>query len=573
VNSLREVSLADKPRIAHISGPNATIQNSPALVTSNKARTKYGLPPMTNPDGSAARFDVLRAQRLAAPVTVYVEQFSAHPLERDAAALYGPPDGYLDKTGAFHKTRTADADRPVYQIELRPDDGLYPLPYMARQVDGRPWEEDCAEPFGPAERARQPFYPDGSRVFEEVDRFGISNEGRGNLISAKAEIDFHRVMPPSGFTQGRNAADRTDIGDGDIPPERRGKDFFPYHPPHIAEQPPRPGLARVANGVQKILGSGKYLGAVWTQGSPRIEETVYWFNLMLDVSAPLCGNAAQRFHGMISNDGPKNIVDSVDYITSRVWADTAGRDRVGTVLIQEQQIFASRDVQKGDARPGGYVTTGGHGGIIGAAGHDGPPTLTYVPATRHTFNSEVNISRLPEATSGIRQENGRIISVPVPIKDRNGLLLEPAIPKVAIVKDGSFLHDNYDVDPKGEVDLHAMIADNLARAPLAGFVIEGLSPYGKMTSEVRHRIMARAAFLGFPVVRVGRGNNEGFSPNVPQFIGGRNLTATKARMLLMACLMKFGALPVAADPDQPTADERRALQSKLDAYQAVFDTH
>jgi hypothetical protein len=42
-----------------------------------------------------ARFDVLRAQRLAAPVTVYVEQFSAHPLEADAAELYGPPDGLI----------------------------------------------------------------------------------------------------------------------------------------------------------------------------------------------------------------------------------------------------------------------------------------------------------------------------------------------------------------------------------------------------------------------------------------------------------------------------------------------
>ena len=30
---------------------------------------------------------------------------------------------------------------------------------------------------------------------------------------------------------------------------------------------------------------------------------------------------------------------------------------------QEQQIFSARDVQKGDARPGGYVTTGGHGGV------------------------------------------------------------------------------------------------------------------------------------------------------------------------------------------------------------------
>jgi hypothetical protein len=565
--------LADKPLIAHISGPNATIQNSPALVTSNKARAKYGLPPMTNAGGSPARFDVLRAQRLAAPVTLYVEQFSAHPLERDAAALYGPPDGYLDRSGTFHKVRTSDADKPVYEIELRPEDGLYPLPYMARQIDGRPWEEDCAEPFGPADRARQPFYPDGSRVFEEIDRFGISDKGKGNLISGKADIEFHRVMPPSGYTQGQDAALRTDIGEGDIPREVRGKDFFPYHPPHIAEQPPRPGLARIANGVQKILGSGKYLGAIWTQGSPRIEEAIYWFNLILDVSAPLCGNAAQRYHGTISNDGPKNIVDSVDYITSRVWADDSGRDRVGTVLIQEQQIFAARDVQKGDARPGGYVTTGGHGGIIGGVGHDGPPTLTYFPATRHTFTSDVNIARLPEATSGVRKENARIVSVRVPIKDRDGFLLESAIPKVAIVKDGSFLQDDYEVDPKGEVDLQAMIADNLTRAPLAGFVIEGFSPYGKMSSEVRHRIMARAAFLGFPIARVGRGNNEGFTPNVPQFIGGRNLTATKARVLLTACLMKFGALPIAADPDHPTADERRALQDKLALYQAVFDTH
>ena len=59
-----------KARIAHLAGPNATIQNTPPLVTSNKARAKHQLPALTNPDGSPARFDVLRAQRLAAPVTL-----------------------------------------------------------------------------------------------------------------------------------------------------------------------------------------------------------------------------------------------------------------------------------------------------------------------------------------------------------------------------------------------------------------------------------------------------------------------------------------------------------------------
>src|SRR5215204_5903759 len=102
-----------KPRIAHFAGPNATIQNSPALVTSNKAREKYGLPAKVDADGDRPRFDVLRPQRLAAPVTVYVEQFSAHPLERDAAELYAPPDGFLDAQGVFHRERQDPGDIPV----------------------------------------------------------------------------------------------------------------------------------------------------------------------------------------------------------------------------------------------------------------------------------------------------------------------------------------------------------------------------------------------------------------------------------------------------------------------------
>src|SRR5882762_5760310 len=90
-------SMISKPRIAHISGSNATISGSPPLVTSNKAREKRGLHLLEDASGARLRFDALRAQRLAAPVTVYVEQFSAHPLERDAAELYGPPDGYVDR--------------------------------------------------------------------------------------------------------------------------------------------------------------------------------------------------------------------------------------------------------------------------------------------------------------------------------------------------------------------------------------------------------------------------------------------------------------------------------------------
>jgi hypothetical protein len=529
---------------------------------------------LTNPDGSPARFDVLRAQRLAAPVTLYVEQFSAHPLEADAAELYGPPDGYIDSAGQVHRERQSADDKPVYEVELRPEDGLYPLPYMALQADGAAWEEECAFPNAPEPKARQGFFPDGSRSFEEIDRLQIGEHGTGNLISGEAEIDFYRILPPSGYTKGLPADRRTDTGSGDIPPERRGVDFFPYKPPHLAASAPRSALARLTNAVQQILASGKYDGAIWTEGSPRIEETIYWLNLLIDTTVPICGNAAQRPHGMISNDGPKNIVDSVEYIASRVWQDQEGRNQVGAVLIQEQRVFAARAVQKADARPGGYVAAGGHGGILGAAGHDGPPLLHYLPTARHTWRSEVNLTSLPSQVTGVRRENSRIETVPVAIKGPDGALLDTAIPKVAISKDGNYWDDDAAADLEAEVDLAALIGHVLKSAPLAGFVVEGFTPYGIPASTARHRMMLRAVYSGLPVARVGRGNTEGFVPlHDPCFIGGSNLTATKARLLLMACLMKFGSLPPAADPDHPTSAEAAAVGGKVAVYQAVFDTH
>lgn len=543
--------MSGKVRIAHLAGPNATIQNTPPLVTSNKARAKYGLASRHNPDGSPQRYDVLRTQRLAKPATVYVEQFSAHPLEQDAAHLYGPPDGYLDADGAFHPVRSSPDDRPVYEIELSPDDGFYPLPYMARQVDGRAWDEECTDPKAPDDRARQPFFPDGSRSFAEIDQLGIGSNGVGNLISSRAEVAFHRIVPPAGYA-GRG--------------EKRGVDFFAYKPVHLESGPPKGSLALIANRVQAILASGEYDGAIWTQGSPRIEETLYWLNLLLDTTLPVCGNAAQRVHGMISNDGPKNIVDSVEYIASRIWADAEGRNRAGMVLVAEQRVYAARDVIKGDARPGGYVLAGGHGGILAGVGHETKPRLMYVPASLHTWCSDVNLSRLPAAVVGLH-------GAAVAIKSADGELLESAIPKVPIVKDGSYYEDEALAEPEQQVDILALLDYSLQHAKLAGFAVEGLSPYGKPASPSRTRALLHAIYSGLPVVQCGRGNTEGFAIPMPPFIAGANLAVTKARLLLMACLMKFGALPAARDPANPTPDEIAATAEKVAQYQATFDTH
>jgi len=565
---------AGKPRIAVFSGPTATIQNTEPLVTSDKARENYGLPPRVMKDGSSMRFDALRAQRLAAPVTVYIEQFSAHPLERDFAELYAAPDGYLDSSGVFHKERTSTGDKPVYEVTLNPEDGLYPLPYMARQADGQAWESDGTEKNAPAEQVRVPFFPDGSRLFEEIDRLGISHDGVGCLLSGKADFDFYRALPSGGYVSGRRADERTDIGAGDIAPETRGVDFFPYRPGYLRKEPPMAALARLTNIVQKALASGKYLGGIWLEGSPFVEETTYWLNLLIDATVPICGNSSQRPHGAIANDGDRNIVDSVDYITSRIWADEDGRDCIGAVAILDEQIFTSRDVQKSDARPGGYIATGGHGGIIGRMGHPGAPQFSFKPVKLHTHRSAVNLTRIPREVQGSRVQGSNVGVIPVAIKDDAGDLLAGAIPTVTIVKHARYLPPDTSGEAGSELDILARIEKNLRDAPLAGFVAEGSAPFGAMSNSV-DAALKRATFIGMPVVKVGRGNAGGFVDPTrdPLSIAGSNLTATKARLLLMACLMKFGCLPPAADAAKPTAAETEATKSKLKQYQEAFNTH
>ena len=94
-----------------------------------------------------------------------------------------------------------------------------------------------------------------------------------------------------------------------------------------------------------------------------------------------------------------------------------------------------------------------------------------------------------------------------------------------------------------------------------------------MTSQLRNKMLTRAICNGMPIVRVGRGNNDGFTAGSDLFIGGNNLTSTKARLVLLACLLKFGSLPLPADEDSPTKAELEAIAAKVTQYQEVFAQH
>lgn len=552
---------ATKPKIAVFSGPTATIQNNKPLVTSNKAREQHGLPLLKDKWGEV-KIDWPRYQRLAAPVTVYIEMFTAHPLEADVKELYAPPDGYVSAAGEFSKTRRSDSDKPVYAVTLKPEDGLYALPYMGRQADGQAWESNAAYPGAPFSKARQTFVPDASRIFEEIER-------DGGEIYEKADYDFYRAVPAGGYTKGLPVDKRTDVGEGDIPPEKLGADFFAYG--RYAASQGRDMLARSVNFVQKAMASGEYAGALWLEGSPSVEDTSYWLSLLVDTDKPLTVNAAHRNRGLVSADGDGNILSSIDYILSGVWADEQGRNRLGTVLVQDEVIYSARETVKGDAHPGGYVVTGGYGGVFGSM--TAGPYVTNVPTRKHTWKSEVRTTVLPSRIDGLLHEGKEFKTVSVRIKSADGELLPQAIPKVVFVKGGAWFDDSGKPDPDGEKGIQSSI-DKLGQYPLAGIVAEGSSPYASLSSS-QNEALDKAVLYGLPVVRVARGNAQGLVTvrDNNLFIEGNNLVATKARLLLTAAIMKFGPMPPARNPDRPTEAEIAAIQAKVAQYQEIFQTH
>jgi hypothetical protein len=92
-----------KARIAHLAGPTATIQNTPPLVTSNKARAKHGLPLLTNRDGTPARFDAVRPQRPAAQSMLGRGSLSPSHAHRYPPASGGWPSDGLSGRWSMHK--------------------------------------------------------------------------------------------------------------------------------------------------------------------------------------------------------------------------------------------------------------------------------------------------------------------------------------------------------------------------------------------------------------------------------------------------------------------------------------
>ncbi|MFL2520938.1 MAG: asparaginase [Halobacteriales archaeon] len=81
-------------------------------------------------------------------------------------------------------------------------------------------------------------------------------------------------------------------------------------------------------------------GFVVTSGSNTLEETAYFLNLVVKTEKPVVLTASQRNHGMIGNDGDRNLVDAV-----RVASLEESKNR-GVLVVLNDQIHSAREVTK-----------------------------------------------------------------------------------------------------------------------------------------------------------------------------------------------------------------------------------
>jgi L-asparaginase len=240
----------------------------------------------------------------------------------------------------------------------------------------------------------------------------------------------------------------------------------------------------IARAVNQAAGDPGVKGIVVTQGTFTTEETSYFLHLLVKSEKPLVITNSQRRHGTISNDGDKNLVDAI-LVASSVAA--GGR---GALVVSNQTINCGREVLKTSSRPDAFVS--GEHGLLGVIENDAV-TFYRAPTRRHTIRSEFDIDRI---------------------------LLLPKVEVISVY---------YDADP-GMIRAAAELGVN-------GIVLNGLTSRGT-PHEYQKPALEQLMSRGIPVVRTARGgvNNRVTVLPSDKFIGGDNLAAHKARILLQLAL-------------------------------------
>jgi L-asparaginase len=242
----------------------------------------------------------------------------------------------------------------------------------------------------------------------------------------------------------------------------------------------------IARTVNQRAQEPKTAGIIVTQGTVTSEETAYFLHLLVRSDKPLVLTNSQRRHGTVGNDGDRNLVDAVNVVLS---PEAFGK---GLLLVSNQTINSGREVLKTSSRPDAFVS--GEHGILGVIETDG--VFFYrSPTRRHTVNSEFDVASISE------------------------------LPKVEVTS------AYYDADPR--------LIQSAVDLGVKGIVLNGLTTRGTPHA-LQRSLLEELVERGIPVVRTARGgvnNRVTVLPN-DKLIGGDNLPAHKARILLQLALTK-----------------------------------
>jgi L-asparaginase len=241
----------------------------------------------------------------------------------------------------------------------------------------------------------------------------------------------------------------------------------------------------ISQSVNDCVADAGVDGVVVTHGTYTAEETAYFLHLTVRSDKPVVLVCSQRKHGTIGNDGDKNLGDAV-----RIAISPEARGN-GVLLVLNEEIHSAREVTKTNQRPGGFAS--GSLGILGSVEAD-RVSFYRQPTRRHTAASEFDIRHLKE------------------------------LPRVDVVPTYA--------------GADGVAARAFVAAGARGLVISGFAYRGKPH---RNQLPAlqEAIEQGVAVVLTSRGGNG----RVPVergdgFVRGDNLSATKARILLMLALVR-----------------------------------
>lgn len=158
----------------------------------------------------------------------------------------------------------------------------------------------------------------------------------------------------------------------------------------------------LASLLRDRLSSGRYVGAVVTQGTDTMEESAFALDLLVGSPLPVVVTGAMRALGQPGSDALANLVGAV------ATAASAEARRLGTVVVMNDEIHAARFVRKAHtSSPAAFVSAPGPMGWIA----EGRPRVALRPT------GEMSLPGFPETPW-----SGSVPVVPVGIGDDGAAL-------------------------------------------------------------------------------------------------------------------------------------------------------